>query len=245
MNKSDSRPVAAVIRHIAFEGPDSFANVLTAQGFALRDLDASTGCIEVDFAADADLLVVLGGPIGVNDTEEFPVLRQELAALERRLAGHRATLGICLGAQLIAHALGASVTPGSAEIGWSPLTLTRPGGESPLRHLDADTPVLHWHNDRFELPDGATCLASTPATPNQAFAWQNTLALQFHPEVTAAGLEPWYIGHHRSITAAPGLTVSALRNDSRQYASRLATHSRLLLQDWLATCGLTTGNNNR
>jgi GMP synthase (glutamine-hydrolysing) len=228
-------PVAAVIRHIAFEGPASFGEALSDAGFELRHFDASSGHIDVEAAADADLLLVLGGPIGVGDSDAFPVLRQEFSAIERRLAADRPTLGICLGAQLIAHVLGAPVTAGAAEIGWSSLTLTTAGSAGPLRHLQG--PVLHWHNDRFELPNGAACLASTASTPNQAFSHGKTLALQFHPEVTAAGLEAWYIGHHRGITANR-LSVAEMRVASERHAGPLAIAGRRMLRDWLQSVGL-------
>lgn len=230
-----NQPVAAVIRHIAFEGPASFGKALSDAGFELRHFDASSGRIDIEAAADADLLLVLGGPIGVGDSDAFPVLRQEFGAIERRLAADRPTLGICLGAQLIAHVLGAPVTPGEAEIGWSNLALTAAGSAGPLRHLTA--PVLHWHNDRFELPDGATCLASTASTPHQAFIYRKTLALQFHPEVTAAGLEAWYIGHHRGITANR-MSVAEMRAESERHAGALAAAGRRMLRDWLQSVGL-------
>ncbi|HET8551566.1 MAG TPA: glutamine amidotransferase [Gammaproteobacteria bacterium] len=229
---------AAVIRHIAFEDAASLGGPLAAAGFEMRYLDASSGRIDVDAAVEADLLVVLGGPIGVGNLNEFPVLHQELDAIDRRLADARPILGICLGAQLVAHALGAHIAAGEPEIGWAPLTLTAQGADSPLRHLDV--PVLHWHNDRFELPAGATCLASTASTPNQAFAWQNTLAMQFHPEVTAAGLESWYIGHHRGIVAS-GLTVQQMREVSERHAPGLIARSRVMFAAWLESIELTQG----
>ncbi|HET7308038.1 MAG TPA: glutamine amidotransferase [Gammaproteobacteria bacterium] len=229
---------AAVIRHIAFEDAASLGRPLAAAGFEMHYLDASSGRIDVDTAVEADLLVVLGGPIGVGNLNEFPVLHQEIDAIRQRLDDTRPILGICLGAQLIAHALGARITSGAPEIGWTPLTLTTQGREGPLRHFDI--PVLHWHNDRSELPADATCLASTASTPNQAFAWRNTLAMQFHPEVTATGLEPWYIGHHRGIVAN-GLTVQEMRAAGERHAPELIARSHLMFAEWLESIELTQG----
>ena len=143
----------------------------------------------------ADLLVVLGGPIGVNDHAAYPFVTQEIELLKERLGGDRPTLGICLGAQLMAAALGARVQSGSGkEIGWSTLDLSanrRAQFPAALR----DVPVLHWHGDTFDLPEDCTQLASTAICRNQAFSrGPNVLGLQFHPELIAARFEHWLLG---------------------------------------------------
>jgi GMP synthase (glutamine-hydrolysing) len=223
---------AVAITHVPFEDLGHFAPILEARGFALRYLDAPLD--DLTPAARADLLVVLGGPISVNDGTDYPFLADEIGLLEDRLTAGRPTLGLCLGAQLMARALGARVYPGEAkEIGWGPVALSEVGRESPLRHL-ADTPVLHWHGETFELPDGAAHLAATPVCRNQAFALgAHALALQFHPEVTARGLERWYVGHTAEIVATPGVTVPALRAAAARHAEGLAARGRLLLEEWL------------
>jgi len=131
-----------------------------------------------------DLVVVLGGPIGAYEQEDYPFIADEIAILRARVAANRPTLAICLGAQILAQALGARVYAGTKEIGWAPLKLTEAGQRSVLRDIGRDaTPVLHWHGDTFDLPDGADRLASTPECANQAFSLGATLAVQFHPEV--------------------------------------------------------------
>jgi GMP synthase (glutamine-hydrolysing) len=95
--------------------------------------------------------------------------------------------------------------------------------------------VLHWHGDTFDLPEGATLLASTEICANQAFSWgRNALAFQFHPEATAARLEQWFIGHACEIAAAK-LSVTSLRADTMRHATRLETQARKCFADWLTS----------
>ena len=154
--------------------------------------------------AAADLLIVLGGPFGAYETETYPFLAREIGILERRLALGRPTLGICLGAQLMAKALGARVFPGPVkEVGWGRIDLTAEGRASALKPLSDDgAVVLHWHGDTFDLPDGATRLAANANYQNQAFSYDDrALALQFHLEADGAVLEKWYSGNAGDLEA--------------------------------------------
>jgi GMP synthase (glutamine-hydrolysing) len=227
------------IRHVAFEDLGLLEPLLADRGVGFRYVDAGCDDIVGAGADDADLLVVLGGPIGAYEDVAYPFLTEELAAIERRLREGRPVMGICLGAQLMARALGGRVAPNPAgkEIGWSPLTLSDAGRDTELSALDG-VPVLHWHGDRIELPDGAVCLASTPLTPVQAFTWGGAaLALQFHPEATARGLERWLIGHTAEL-AGQGIVVPALRAENRRLAPGLEKAGRAMLSAWLDRVGL-------
>jgi GMP synthase (glutamine-hydrolysing) len=182
--------------------------------------------------------VILGGPIGAYDEQDYPFIVDEIRLLERRLAADLPTLGICLGAQLMARTLGAKVYPGpEKEIGWSPLELSNAGMHSTLAHLAPEqTSVLHWHGDTFDLPVGSILLASSTKYQNQAFSWGKCgLALQFHPEVTGSGLERWFIGHACEIGAASGVSVAKLRQDTDDYAVRLEVQAAKFWQAWLAS----------
>ena len=226
---------ALAIRHIAFEDLDSFAGLLAERGYAIRYLDAGYDDLTALNPLADDLLIVLGGPIGVYEDAAYPFIRTELELLQIRLQAGRPTLGICLGCQMIAQALGARVYPGEhREIGWKPLILTEAGRQSALASFADQTPVLHWHGDTFDLPEGATLLASSGLYPHQAFSWgPHTLALQFHIETTARGLERWFIGHAAQIAATPGLCVPTLRAATADHAVNAEVKGRQGLAAWL------------
>jgi GMP synthase (glutamine-hydrolysing) len=226
---------AWVITHVAFEDLGSFDNILAEAGFAIEYVNAATDELEEIDPENDDLLIVLGGPISVNDAAEYPFIDTEVEILSRRLAADKPTLGICLGAQLIARALGANVYPGQQkEIGWSPIRLSDAGSRSALRHfVGEEVCVLHWHGETFDLPEDAVPLASSELYPNQAFSYGNALALQFHPEVTARGLEQWFVGHTCEIHQTGGISVNQLREDSARFADTLQARAYLFLLEWL------------
>ena len=226
--------IVQAIRHVAFEDLGSFAAPLQQAGYAIDYIDAA----DVDLASvdplAADLVVVLGGPIGVLDHNAYPVLTLELDLLRSRLAADRPTLGVCLGAQLIAAALDANVYPGPCkEIGWSPLTLTEAGERGPLAALQ-DTSVLHWHGDTFDLPEGCDLLASSAICRHQAFSrGANVLALQFHAEPLATKFERWLLGNACELAAA-NVDPIALRRDATRSAATLEPHARSMVEQWLS-----------
>jgi len=153
--------------------------------------------------APADLLVVMGGSMGVADIGDprWPFLPGEVDLLGRLLRSERPVLGVCLGAQLLAHAAGARVRPLTVgdppvlhrEVGWGPVEFVRTAEEEPvLRGLHQAEVVLHWHGDTFDLPPGATLLASTLCCPHQMFRLgPRAFGVQFHVEVTAELVETW------------------------------------------------------
>lgn len=235
---------ALVIAHVPFEDLGSFAEPLANHEYRIRYRQAGVDNLATREARQADLLIVLGGPVSATDETNYPFLRDELHLLKKRLQKALPTLGICLGAQLMARALGARVYPlPRKELGWGPIELTADGRNSCLQHLAKGlTPVLHWHGDTFDLPEGAVRLASTDLCKNQAFTvGGRALALQFHPEVTGRGLERWFIGHALEITATEGVSVSKLRAQTARWADILESQGHKCLEQWLNGLAIASG----
>jgi GMP synthase (glutamine-hydrolysing) len=221
------------VRHVAFEDMGLLASLLAERGYDTQWLEAGVDPIGASILLRPDLVVVLGGPIGVYEADAYPFVTAEIAAVKTRLEANKAMLGICLGAQMMAAALGARVAPGPVkEIGWAPLTLTADGQKSVLAPLDA-TPVLHWHGDNCELPTGCTRLASTPHCPVQAFArTPSQLALQFHLETEPARFESWLVGHTVELGKA-GVDPRQLRTQARTVGPATRELGQKVLAAWL------------
>ena len=221
------------VRHVAFEDLGLLGPLVAARGYGVRYHDAGIQPFDAETLLAPDLLIVLGGPIGVYERDSYPFIADEVAAIAVRLEADKPMLGICLGAQMMAAALGARVAPGPVkEIGWAPLTLTADGQKSVLAPLGA-TPVLHWHGDNCELPTGCTRLASTPHCPVQAFArTPSQLALQFHLETEPARFESWLVGHTVELGKA-GVDPRQLRTQARTVGPATRELGQKVLAAWL------------
>ena len=219
------------IQHLAFEDLGILEDMFYEHGYRVRYFEAGVDDLKPAFDFEG-LTIILGGPIGVYETQDYPFLNDEIQYLKQRLAKNLPTIGICLGAQLIAHALGAKVYAGhQKEIGWSQLTLSNVEN-NPLKTLE-NTEVLHWHGDTFDLPENAELLASSTIYTNQAFRiGNNILALQFHVEVAADSMEKWLIGHTCELRQA-GFDIPHLRFENEKYAPSLEKNSLIVLAHFI------------
>ncbi len=215
---------AVVVQHVAFEGPALIGETLAAHGLDVEVLRMDLGAAlpSVDEVAGLGAVVVMGGPMGAMDDDAFPYLAAERALLRSCVELDVPVLGVCLGAQLLAAALGAEVRTGPVEeVGIGTVTLTADGrGDAVLGPAGSSMPVLHWHRDTFALPAGATRLASTADYPNQAFRIGRSYGLQFHVETDAAALE----------TMAPELPPQVRLDPDRVAA--VAANGRGVLGRW-------------
>lgn len=221
------------LRHLAFEDLGLLSPLMLAMGWRIHYYDLGVNQLWKLDLSQVDLLAVLGGPIGVAEDDRYPFLVEETTLVRERLATRRPMLGICLGAQMIARALGSHVqSMGRKEIGYSPLTLLPARQQSPLAAVGAQ-PVLHWHGDQFELPEGIPTLASTPICPNQAFmVEQHTMAWQFHLEVDATRIEQWLIGHAVELAQAQ-VPTQLIRDDARRHGPALERVLGQVVAQWL------------
>lgn len=223
---------ATVIQHVPFEGPEAIGGWLLSHGYSLH----GSRPFDNDPLPDADqfdVLVVMGGPMGVHDEHLYPWLADEKALIRRAIDDGKSVLGICLGAQLIAHVLGASVSRNpQPEIGWFPV---RPVSDHPLATLFDDQPeVLHWHGDTFATPNGAERLLASDACANQAFLYnQHVLGLQFHLESTPESVRA-LTGHCADeLVEGNWIQTAAEIEQGAAHCERLNERLVRLLDGWL------------
>ncbi|MFM7209758.1 MAG: type 1 glutamine amidotransferase [Verrucomicrobiota bacterium] len=232
---------AVCITNVAHEGPGLLGNLVADAGFSLSQVEAWKGERWPTDVGAADLVIVMGGPMGVADIGKpgFEWLGDVTELLRRRLAADHPCIGVCLGMQLMAHAAGAKVAPmcdaeGAPvrEVGWGSLELV--GASSILAGLPRPMDVLHWHGDACERPEGAELLASTPACPVQMFSLGRSVGMQFHPEVDGATACIWASEDAAFVRAANGPDgVHTLQTASPAAAARTSASRHRLLSNVL------------
>jgi GMP synthase-like glutamine amidotransferase len=190
-----------------------------------------------------DLIVVMGGPMGAYEDDDFPWLRVERTLLGAAATAGRACFGVCLGAQILAASIGGRAYAGaSPEVGVMDVELTPAGRADPVTSvLPARFRALQWHGDTFDLPASAVVLASSPAYAHQAFRWRNAIGLQFHIEVTQSMADEWarVPAYAASLEAAlgPGALPHLLAEVSSE-VNAMNESARLLFERFLKVTGL-------
>lgn len=179
------------LQHVSFEGPGCIANWTKRLGY---DLTLTRLYMNEKFPllSDIDCLIVLGGPMGIYDDKLYPWLVSEKEYIKAAVDQGKVVIGICLGAQLLAHVLGAKVVKGEhKEIGWYPVNKTEEGFHSELlKQMPDELPVFHWHGDQFMVPQGAKHLAKSEACPTQMFSFNDrAIGIQFHFEANESSVK--------------------------------------------------------
>ncbi|MBU0801044.1 MAG: glutamine amidotransferase [Alphaproteobacteria bacterium] len=235
-------------RHMTGDGLGSLAGLFRRLEIPFEYLDVVHADLSDFDPLGPELLVVLGGSPGVYQADIYPFLKEELRIIKARLAADKPTLGICLGSQLMAGALGAKVYPGpqGAEKGWFPLSLTEAGAQSPVAHLAGEkTSMLHWHGDTFDFPEGAVLLASSEKYKHQAFGvGRNCIGLQCHPEMTPRHIEEWLVSGAGSV-AQGQLDIHKVRAETAQHGERLVEQTAQFMLEYLTHIGLVTAEQRK
>jgi GMP synthase (glutamine-hydrolysing) len=237
---------ALVLQHISCEPPGVFADVLAGHGIGIQTVELDEGGRLPDWR-EPDLLVVMGGPMGVYDEAEHPWLAAEKRWIAAAVLAGKPYFGVCLGAQLLAASLGARVRTGAVpEVGVLPVLLTAAGRADPvLCCLGSARRALQWHADTFDIPAGAVSLARSAAYPHQAMRFgPAAYAVQFHLEVTDEMFAQWrqvpaYAASARAALGAGGFESLARAFAAGREAMTLAAER--MFGAWLVAAGVPGG----
>lgn len=219
-----------VLQHVPFEDVGSMADWFRSRGAELHYSRFYEADVQLPDPGNRDLIVAMGGPMSVNDEVELPWLVAEKAFLRHAVEAGAAVLGVCLGAQLIASALGARVQANALpEIGWFPVSRAESAGEDCFAFPER-VELLHWHGETFELPAGARLLASSEACRHQAFQLgRRVIGLQCHPEMTPAIISELLRECATELQPGPWVQSAAqLAAEPGRYAAGNALMARLL-----------------
>lgn len=224
-----------VLQHADSEGLGTIQHVLAQHSVKVRTVRSYAGEQVPEQMEEASGLIVMGGPMGVYQQEEYPFLKDELRLIEQALVHNKSVLGVCLGSQLLATVPGGAVITGpQKEIGWYPVRLTTEAKEDALwAGVTEEFTAFHWHGDVFTLPSGAVPLAYSGLTERQAFRYgQNAYGFLFHLEVTAAQIQSMVTSFSNEMQEA-GVTSTEIARGSAEYMPVLRTVGMTVFDRWV------------
>jgi GMP synthase (glutamine-hydrolysing) len=235
-------PKVIILQHVECEPPGTYTPFLAKRGELTTvrlDLDQAITLPDIDLDQVA-AVIAMGGPMGVYETELFPWIDDELAFIAQVVEAEVPFLGVCLGAQLLAGALGGDVYVGDRpEVGIGDIHFTSAAESDPvLGGLRPSVPVLQWHSDTFTLPDGATLLASSDHYEHQAFCVGSAYGLQFHAETTWELASQWLAlsAYRQSIEQALGPDgAGQLARELQAATTEITATADHVIDNWLTT----------
>jgi GMP synthase (glutamine-hydrolysing) len=227
---------AVILQHMLSAGPGSFVHMLQQHGFDIEIIHTSHQDIKNFDALAPDLLVIMGGALGVYQADNYPFLHDEMRIIRERVLAGKPYLGICLGAQLLAQAMGGRVYKGTKgpEIGWQPVTLNEAGASStsPVRHFE-DVKVMQWHGDTFDLPPQATLLATSDKYAQIFTIGDHAIGFQCHIEMEPTGIADWLVADVGTFEEHPGLREE-FRALTPVCNPLMTSAAEAFMKDWLA-----------
>ncbi|MDE1921510.1 MAG: type 1 glutamine amidotransferase [Candidatus Omnitrophica bacterium] len=225
-----------IIKHIDIEGPGTLGDFLKAQGEHFITVELGAGEKLPYDPQGYKAVVVLGGPMNVDEEDKYPFLKPENEFIQKVLKTQVPYLGICLGSQLLAKAAGARVVKSPVkEIGWYRIQLTPEGEKDPLfKGFRIQDPIYHWHGDMFQVPAGGRLLATADGCPHQALAvGTNAYGLQFHVEVTEASIRQWSEEYCHTDLLGRRTVAKCMLEDYWKYKKAFDAQAQMLYQNFL------------
>ncbi|MGC8580477.1 MAG: glutamine amidotransferase-related protein [bacterium] len=242
------KKLVGVIRHIGVEGLGTIEDVLKSKGLSYQYINTWHDEIPSD-TSNYSAFIVLGGPMGVYEQDKYPFIKHELSLIEKAYKTRLPVLGICLGSQLIAQALGGRVYKGNTkEIGWYDIHFTKDASNDIIfssvyndaRKTDNTIKVFQWHGDTFDLPEGAILLASSQLYTNQAFRINNVYGLQFHIEVRETDIKSWLSTYKSELDGLKqSIDINKILEDTRKYIMGLNDISKQVFSVFFSSLRLS------
>lgn len=224
-----------VLQHAECEGLGTIGDALAEADIAALTIRGDLGETIPSGLNGAAGLIVMGGPMGVYEHDRYPFLADEIRLIQSALRADIPVLGVCLGSQLLAAALGAKVYKGARkEIGWYPVYLDNAASDDALfRSLPGRLEGFHWHGDIFDLPEGAVKIAHSDITPLQAFRYRNATGILFHMEVTGASIAGMIHAFPDELAEA-NVSGAAIAAESERHLQPLQAIGRQVFARWAA-----------